>query len=229
MLSRAVNKSLNRLVAWGLGTFFYLLYNHFAWTYDWVSSLVSLGKWQTWIECLLPYLKGDHFLELGHGPGHLLRKFSSCGNQVVGLDASFIMSKLAKRNLIRDGYAYQLVRGKAESLPFSDCSFSSVYATFPSEYIADPDTQREIWRVLRPGGRLAVIPAAWISGKALQERILSWVYKITRQSLDERRIEADLEEFISLNRAKEIGFLVEVKFITFESSKAVILLADKPG
>jgi ubiquinone/menaquinone biosynthesis C-methylase UbiE len=226
-MSRAGEKPLTRLAAWGLETFFYLLYNHFAWTYDWVSSLLSLGRWQTWIESVLPYLTDDHILELGHGPGHLLSKLSKRGDHVVGLDASFFMSKLAKKNLIRDGIAYQLVRGDAESLPFSDCLFSFVYATFPSEYIADPQTQREIWRVLRPGGRLVVLPGAWITGKALPDRILRWIYKITRQSLDEKEMEAGLEDYLLLKRAKEIGFQVDVKFINFEASKAVIILADK--
>jgi hypothetical protein len=72
-----------------------------------------------------------------------------------------------------------------------------------------------------------VLPGAWITGKALPDRILRWIYKITRQSLDEKEMEAGLEDYLLLKRAKEIGFQVDVKFINFEASKAVIILADK--
>ena len=33
--------------------------------------LVSLGRWDDWIQTVIPYVRGLSILEIGHGPGHL--------------------------------------------------------------------------------------------------------------------------------------------------------------
>ena len=53
-----------------LRIFFQLLYHPFAWAYDLVAGLVSLGRWKSWVLCGLPLLAG-RVLEIGFGPGHL--------------------------------------------------------------------------------------------------------------------------------------------------------------
>ena len=59
-----------RLIFSLLRPVYYLLYHHFAWTYDLVADIVSLGQWKDWVRTALPYLDGC-VLELGYGPGHL--------------------------------------------------------------------------------------------------------------------------------------------------------------
>ena len=49
-----------------------LLYNELAWAYDAVSWAVSLGRWDVWRRAALPYVRGDHVLEVGFGTGALL-------------------------------------------------------------------------------------------------------------------------------------------------------------
>src|SRR5262249_29890437 len=51
-------------------------------------------------------------------------------------------------------------QASVQRLPFDDASFDDVVSTFPTEYIADPKTIREIARVLRPGGRLIIVLGA---------------------------------------------------------------------
>jgi hypothetical protein len=46
-----------------------------------------------------------------------------------------------------------------------------VLSTFPSEYIMDGRTCAEVWRVLRPGGVLVIIPGATITGRSLPDRL----------------------------------------------------------
>ena len=86
-----------RYLAASLNTFFHLLYHQFAWTYDWVAAIVSLGRWKDWISATLPYLDGPLVLEIGHGPGHLQVALQAKGIQAVGLDASAQMGRQADR------------------------------------------------------------------------------------------------------------------------------------
>jgi ubiquinone/menaquinone biosynthesis C-methylase UbiE len=76
--------------------FFNLLYHQFAWSYDFIASLVSLGNWKRWIITVLPHLEGPRVLELGHGPGHLQRALLNKGINTFGIDESRSMGILSK-------------------------------------------------------------------------------------------------------------------------------------
>lgn len=77
---------------WLLQLGFRLLYNELAWTYDGVSWLVSLGRWQDWGKVALPFIRGPNILELAHGPGHMQLALKSEGFQAYGIDLSPYMS-----------------------------------------------------------------------------------------------------------------------------------------
>jgi ubiquinone/menaquinone biosynthesis C-methylase UbiE len=166
-----------------------------AWSYDVVAWLVSLGSWGAWRRTALPYLVGDRVLELGHGPGHLLGEMHQRGFNPIGLDRSPQMGRQARRRLERIQFDGQtpLVRALAEHLPFRDSSFDCVVATFPTEYIVDPNTLSEISRILGRDdpferghpGRLVVV--AWVRflAEGPVNRLLAWLYAITGQSKPE--------------------------------------------
>jgi SAM-dependent methyltransferase len=79
------------------------------------------------------------------------------GGQVVGLDPSGEMLAVARRK--RAPVLWQ--EGRAEALPFRDSSFDAVVSQFGLMFFADPvGGLREMWRVLGPGGRLAVAVCA---------------------------------------------------------------------
>jgi len=78
--------------------FFNLLYHPFAWTYDLVAAIVSLGRWQDWLMQAMPYLSG-RVLEIGFGPGHLQVALNEAGMQAFGLDESRQMGRQARRRL----------------------------------------------------------------------------------------------------------------------------------
>ncbi len=164
--------------------FFYLLYEPFAWTYDFVAAAVSLGRWKRWVLCLLEDLEGSALLELGHGPGHLTRAARLAGLQVYALDRSWQMSRQAYRNHASAGLNPALVNGYAQNIPFSTSAFQQVVATFPSEYFWQPATLAEIARVLQPDGKLIVLPVAWITGHGWLDRAARWLFAITGQAPD---------------------------------------------
>ena len=114
----------------------------FAWTYDGVAWIASLGQWTNWALVALRFLEGPMVLELAHGPGHLQVALAQAGVQVTGLDLSPQMGRLTRRRLRRADLPVPLVRGRAQTLPLPDGAFNSVVATFPTEFIIDPRTTR---------------------------------------------------------------------------------------
>ncbi len=160
---------------------FRLLYNELAWTYDLVAWLVSFGQWKEWGQAALPYLVGQHILELGHGPGHLLVALAERGFRPTGLDLSPQMARLAHRRLRGSGTPLTLVRGRAQELPFPAHTFDSIVSTFPTAYIFDPETLVEVARVVRPGGRLVSVMGARLTGRDPFSRFIEWLYSVTGQ------------------------------------------------
>ena len=162
--------------------FFKHLYTTFAWIYDFIAWSTSMGQWRTWQQAAHTNYTAGKLLELGHGPGHLLLDFLNRERAIFGVDASFQMTRLAKRRLDDAGYEPVIVRAQAQALPFKGDTFSGVVSTFPSEYILDEATLISVSRVLKPMGKFIVIGLKEITGKGLHDRFASWLYRATGQS-----------------------------------------------
>ncbi|MCA1554393.1 MAG: methyltransferase domain-containing protein, partial [Chloroflexi bacterium] len=105
-------------------------YNSFAWTYDAVSALVSLGHWREWSRAAIPHLRG-RVLEIAFGTGNLQLDMRAAGITPFGLDLSPNMLRITTRKLRRAGQAPRLVRGDVFQLPFESDSVDSIVMTFP--------------------------------------------------------------------------------------------------
>jgi ubiquinone/menaquinone biosynthesis C-methylase UbiE len=100
-------------------------------------------------------------LEVAFGTGNLLIDLGRAGYCPYGLELSPYMVGIARRRLKRRRLMIPLCRGRAQMLPFADESFDSIAVTFPTGFIYDPVSLREMDRVLRPGGKLVIIPGAY--------------------------------------------------------------------
>ena len=136
------------------------LYHELANAYDRVSWLVSLGGWDAWRRLALADAQG-RVLELGYGTGVLLATMAAAGIDVVGLELSPAMQRVAAQRLARSGVHPAQVRARAEQMPLATGSFDTVIATFPAPYILAPATLAECRRVLRPGGQLVIV-GLWV-------------------------------------------------------------------
>jgi ubiquinone/menaquinone biosynthesis C-methylase UbiE len=201
--------------------FFHHFYHTFAWTYDFVATVVSIGRWNDWVQTVVPFIQGTHILEVGHGPGHLQRSLRDPQRLVAGLDESEQMGRIAKHRL--DGQA-RLTRGLAQHLPFPAQAFDTVVSTFPSEYIFDPRTLSDVHRVLRNGGIFIVLPAAWIIGRKALDRAAAWLFRVTGET--PKNI-GDVITKRAVRPLEEAGFTVEIRQVEVKSSVAMILIAEK--
>ncbi len=168
-----------RLVRFG----FRLLYNEFAFTYDVVSWAVSLGDWRCWTRAALDHIPPDagRVLEIAHGTGNLQLDLHARGYDVFACDLSAAMGRITTGKLQRTGHTPTLARALTQALPYPDATFTAVISTFPTDYIADARTLREIARVLTPSGVLIIVPNATLTGGGLITRVLEWLYWITGQ------------------------------------------------
>lgn len=162
------------------GTLFELLYGPAVPLYDWISRVGFAGEWTAWQRTVLRFIATGPVLELGPGTGDLLAVLAAAGLRPTGVEPSARMLARARRKLAARGLDLPLVRGRAEALPFGDARFEAVVATFPSAYILQPTAWREIARVLRPGGAVAVVLGGELSpdspGRALRTRAYRLLY-----------------------------------------------------
>jgi arsenite methyltransferase len=136
---------------------------------------------------------GERVLDVGCGPGfyvaELLAQVGPDGS-AVGLDNSQPMLAIAAHRCTgHDNVAFH--EADATSLPVEDASFDAALSVQVLEYVADvPAALAEMYRALRPGGRLVVWDVDWATvsmhtaDQARTERILrSWDGHLAHRSL----------------------------------------------
>jgi demethylmenaquinone methyltransferase/2-methoxy-6-polyprenyl-1,4-benzoquinol methylase len=124
--------------------------------YDLMNTLMTGGQDRTWRRIVAEAVTGERtgtVLDVGTGTGKLgAAVFEAAPDaRVVGVDFTQAMLRAAPRSLKRAG-------ADALQLPFGDAQFDAVVSAFLVRNLADPASGiAEQVRVLRPGGRLAVL------------------------------------------------------------------------
>lgn len=171
-----------------------LLYGPLAWAYNAVAWLVSFGYWSRWRLDALGYLQAGSVLETGFGTGALLVALAEGGFNVTGLEPSPQMLKVTDQTLSRKCMVIKRVRGKTEAMPFMTDWFDNVVSTFPSNYILEEQTLREIYRVMDRNGRWVVVGL----GVRFKSGILRFIVNLWMG----RSVDVFIQNFVELTESK---------------------------
>lgn len=102
-------------------------------------------------------LAGEDVLDVACGTGSAAIRAAQSGGRVVGLDLMPPLFDARRREAARAGTDVRWVSGVAAALPFCDGSFDVVLSVFGAAFARrQRATARELARVLRRGGRLAM-------------------------------------------------------------------------
>jgi demethylmenaquinone methyltransferase/2-methoxy-6-polyprenyl-1,4-benzoquinol methylase len=132
------------------------MFDRIAPVYDGMNRVMTAGLDRRWRKLAVAEVvwPGDRVLDACCGTGDLAVEAERRGGRVVGLDFSERMLERARK---KSG-AIEWVQGDALALPFGDGEFDAVTVGFGVRNLADlEEGLRELARVLRPGGKLAVL------------------------------------------------------------------------
>ena len=132
------------------------MFDRIAPVYDVMNRLMTAGLDQRWRRLAVRKVvwPGDRVLDACCGTGDLAVEAERRGGRVVGLDFSPRMLERARR---KSG-TIEWIQGDALALPFSDGEFDAATVGFGVRNLADLEGGfRELARVLRPQGKVAVL------------------------------------------------------------------------
>jgi ubiquinone/menaquinone biosynthesis methyltransferase len=132
------------------------MFDRIAPVYDVMNHVMTAGLDRRWRKLAVREVvwPGDRVLDACCGTGDLAVEAERRGGRVVGLDFSERMLERARK---KSG-GIEWVQGDALALPFGDGEFDAATVGFGVRNLADLEGGlRELARVLRPGGKLAVL------------------------------------------------------------------------
>jgi demethylmenaquinone methyltransferase/2-methoxy-6-polyprenyl-1,4-benzoquinol methylase len=141
------------------------MFDRIAERYDLLNRILSLGVDQRWRREAVRALDlppGARVLDVATGTADLAAEIARTIPEVtvVGVDPSARMLSVGAAKVERAGLAHRvaLTTGDAEHLPFDSASFDAAAMAFGIRNVPDrARALREIARVVRPGGRIAIL------------------------------------------------------------------------
>jgi demethylmenaquinone methyltransferase/2-methoxy-6-polyprenyl-1,4-benzoquinol methylase len=125
--------------------------------YDLVNRVMTFGldrRWRRRAVDALDLAPGAAVLDLACGTGDLCRDLAAAGHRAIGADLSLGMLRHARVEA-------PLVQGDAVCLPVRDAGVDGVISGFAlRNFVALPPVFAELARIVRPGGRIALLDVA---------------------------------------------------------------------
>jgi demethylmenaquinone methyltransferase / 2-methoxy-6-polyprenyl-1,4-benzoquinol methylase len=140
------------------------MFDRIAGRYDAMNSVMSAGlhhRWRARTVEVSGVGPGGAALDVCCGTGDLaleLRRRVGASGRVVGLDFSVPMLERAEQKATERSAAVEWVQGNALELPFPDATFDAATVGFGVRNVAEVGRAiGEMRRVVRPGGRVAIL------------------------------------------------------------------------
>jgi ubiquinone/menaquinone biosynthesis C-methylase UbiE len=129
-----------------------------------IRTAAEHAAWERIFGLVLPGNRPLDALDVGCGTGFLSLELAGRGHRVTGIDFAPAMLEHARRKADL-GLKVRFERADAEQLPFAPASFDLVISRHVLWTLPHPEAAIDEWiRVLRPGGRLAVVDGAVLDG-----------------------------------------------------------------
>ena len=137
----------------------------------------SFDPWHQTVARRLPDLNGKNVLEVGCGRGDfaiwLAQKFPMAAITAVDFSGKAIEIAQARSGELKGGVTFQVE--DAENLRLPDQAFDQVISCECLEHVPHPAKMaREIWRVLKPGGRFILTTENYFNGMVLGWMVSWW-------------------------------------------------------
>jgi demethylmenaquinone methyltransferase/2-methoxy-6-polyprenyl-1,4-benzoquinol methylase len=143
--------------------------------YDLVNRLMTFGLDQSWRRTTIGALglpSDSLVLDVACGTGDLTRLARGKGHRVIGVDLSAGM-------LAANGTGAPLVHADCSQLPFPDGTFDGLVCGYALRNFTDlADALAETARVVRPGGRLAILEVDAPTSPVLRAGYRVWFEKV---------------------------------------------------
>jgi SAM-dependent methyltransferase len=142
----------------------------FASMYDRLTSGVEAAGLAAHRARLLKEARG-RVLEIGAGTGANLRFYPSDVETITCAEPEAAMATRLERRVREQSRPVTIVHAPVERLPFGDAEFDTVVSTLVLCTVSDQRRAlREVWRVLKPGGRLLFLEHV----RSDQPRLAAW-------------------------------------------------------
>ena len=154
--------------------------------YDFLNRLLSAGRDRAWRraavrEAALP--RGGRLLDVCAGTADMAleaaRQFPDAG--IEGVDFSAPMIALGQAKVARAGLGerIRLQVALAEALPYPDDTFDAATVAFGLRNIPDRlQGLREMWRILRPGGKMVILEFTTPPGRLFRGLYLWYFHQV---------------------------------------------------
>ncbi|TVQ34612.1 MAG: class I SAM-dependent methyltransferase [Wenzhouxiangella sp.] len=167
--------------------------------YDLMNDLMSLGIHRLWKRHFVSSCgirPGDRLLDLAGGTGDIARLAHAAGAEVTVADINREMLGVGRTRADDDGLVKGLdwLQVNAEALPFADASFNHVTIAFGLRNVTFRDQAlAEMYRVLKPGGRVHILEFSKVGLPALARLYDTWSFQVLPRL--GQRIAGDAESY----------------------------------
>lgn len=156
------------------------MFDNIAHRYDFLNHLLTLGIDITWRKKAVKYLapiQPKTILDIATGTGDFA--FESLvlkPEKVTGFDLSEGMMSIGRQKAadMKVSQQVEFVKGDSEKMPFADNSFDAITVGFGVRNFENLEAGlKEMLRVLKPGGRVAILEASMP-----QNTIIRWLFSL---------------------------------------------------